>query len=558
MVQVAGTLQDTARLTGGQALVQSLVLEGVDTIFAIPGIQLDWAFDALYAERQRMRIVHTRHEQAAGYMADGYARATGRVGVYLVVPGPGVLNTGAALATAYACNSRVLCLTGQIQSDLIEGSRGVLHEIPDQLGVLRHLTKWAARGTSPQEIPGLVHEAFRQIRSGRTRPAALEIPPDVLATTREVTLGEPLPPIVEGGDPDRLAQAAVTLGQAERPLIVAGGGVLAAGAWEELRELAEQLGAPVLMTGNGLGSLPASHPLALTLLALPELLPTADAVLAVGSRITFYPNRSITPPPGVPLIRIDADGTQLYRGTPAAIGIVADAKLALGTLVEGVAEYPRERPDRRAELAALKAALADDLDTLEPQGSFGRALREELPDDTIFVSESTQVGYWATNNGLRIERPRGFLTSGYQGTLGYGFPTALGAQVGRPDRRVVSLNGDGGFMFNVQELATAVQHHIPLITVVFDDGAYGNVRRIQEHQFGGRTIASDLRNPPFAKLAEAFGMLGLRAEEPEELRAALRTALSHDGPVLIEVPVGPMPQLQQHLQARRARRKGAG
>ena len=544
-----------ARLTGGQALVQSLLREGVDTIFGIPGIQLDWAYDALYDESDKIRVVHTRHEQATAYMADGYARSTGKVGVYLVVPGPGVLNTTGALSTAFACNSRVLCLTGQIQSDALEVGRGLLHEIPDQIGLLRHLTKWAGSALAPSEVPHLVHEAFRQMRSGRPRPTAIEIPPDVLGAQREVQLGEPLPPAVETGEPALLQQAAEILKKAERPLIISGGGVLLAEAWHELRLLSDLLGAPVAMTANGVGAVPSSHPLGFSFVGLPELLADADAVVAVGTRLVGSRNRTVAPRPGVPLIRIDADGTQMYRSTPPTVGIVADAQPALAELIELVqADNPR-RPDRSSQLAALKQQLADDIGSLEPQAQFGRVLREEMPDDTIFVTESTQVGYWMSFGGLAIEQPRTFIGSGYQGTLGNGFPTAMGAQVGNPGKRVVSVNGDGGFMFNVQELATAVQHRIPLITIIFDDGAYGNVRRIQEHQFAGRTIASELKNPSFAALGEVFGVQGLRAVGPDELRSALRMALAHDGPSLIEVPVGKMPMIFAHMEARAAARR---
>jgi acetolactate synthase-1/2/3 large subunit len=543
-----------ARLTGGQALVQSLLREGVDTIFGIPGIQLDWAYDALYAEQDRIKVVHTRHEQATAYMADGYARTTGKVGVYLVVPGPGVLNTTAALSTAYSTNSKVLCLTGQIQSDSIDVGRGLLHEIPDQIGLLRHLTKWAASPRTPAEIPSAVHEAFRQMKSGRPRPTAIEVPLDVLAAEREVSLGEPLPTVQEAGDPAALKRAAETLGKAERPLIIAGGGVIAAEAWSELLALAEALHAPVIMTNNGLGAIPSSNVLAFGHLALPHLLPDADAVLAVGTKLLAQGGRSVAPPAGVPFVRIDADGGQFFRGGAPTIGIVADAKLALASLVDLAASNNRSRPDRTPELAALKAQITEDIGSIEPQGSFGRVLREEMPDDSIFVSESTQVGYWLQSSGLPVEHPRSFVTSGYQGTLGYGFPTALGAQVGNPDKRVISVNGDGGFMFNVQELATAVQHNIGLITVVFDDGAYGNVRRIQQNQFGGRTIASELKNPGFAALGEVFGLQGLRATGPDELRQALRDALAYNGPSLIEVPVGRMPIIAQHLAARAAAR----
>jgi acetolactate synthase-1/2/3 large subunit len=545
-----------AKMTGGQALVQSLKTEGVRTVFGLPGIQLDWAFDALHGEQTTIRVVHPRHEQCAGYMADGFSRTTGEIGTFLVVPGPGVLNASAALSTAFACNSRVLCLTGQINSDLIGIGRGVLHEVDDQLGILRHLTKWAARPMTPTEIPGVVHEAFRQLRSGRPRPVAIEVPPDVLQATGDVRLGEPLPPNVASGDPDLLERAARVLGKAERPLILSGGGVLAAGAWEELRQVAELLEAPVMMTGNGRGALDQRHYLAQSQFTLPDLLPSSDAVLAVGTRMMQFTNQPVTVPAGCTLIRIDADGSQLNRGTAAAIGIAADAKPALAELAERIGTHNRARESRQPELEALKRGIEEDLNSAEPQASFGRALRAELPEDAIYVSESTQVGYWATY-GLPIYQPRTYLTSGYQGTLGYGFPTALGAQVGNPDRRVVSINGDGGFQFGLQDLATAVQHNIPLITVVFDDSAFGNVRRIQEHQFEGRTIASDLRNPSFAKLAEVYGMQGIRADGAKGLASALREAVAHNGPTLIEVPVGPMPMFLRQIRERLTKRLAA-
>ncbi|HEY3081940.1 MAG TPA: thiamine pyrophosphate-dependent enzyme [Chloroflexota bacterium] len=544
-------------LTGGQALVESLKREGVGTIFGLPGIQLDWAFDALYAARDQIRVVHPRHEQAAGYMADGFARTTGQPGVFLVVPGPGVLNATAALATAYACSSPVLCITGQISSDLIGIGRGVLHEIDDQLGMLRHVTKWAARASTPGEVPIVVHEAFRQLRSGRPRPVEIEIPPDVLQMSGEVRLGQPLPPERLAGDPEKLERAATLLGRASSPLILSGGGVLAAGAWEELRALAEALEAPVVMSDNGRGALPQSHDLAQIQFTLPDLLPRADVVLAVGTKMVDFARQPIRLATGQQLVRIDADPTQLNRNTLADVPIAADAKLALGELADRVGRYSRARTPRRAELAALKRALADELNGAEPQASFGRTLRAQLPDDAIVVSEMTQLGYWC-NFGYPVEQPRSYLTSGYQGTLGAGFPIALGAQVANPDRRVVSINGDGGFMFNVQELATAVQHDIPLTVVVFDDGAFGNVRRIQEQSFAGHTIASELRNPSFARLAEVFGMRGIRAEGPSGLAAGLKQALDGSGPTLIEVPVGPMPMFLRRIRERLAEKLAAG
>ncbi|HUZ02026.1 MAG TPA: thiamine pyrophosphate-dependent enzyme [Thermomicrobiaceae bacterium] len=530
-------------MTGGQALVAALTRQGIETIFALPGVQLDWAFDALYDSQDTIRIVHTRHEQATSYMADGYARTTGRVGVCLVVPGPGLLNASAGLATAYSCNSPVLCIAGQIQSDLIERGRGMLHEIPHQLEMVRSVTKWAGRAMAPGEVPGLVAEAFRQLGTGRTRPVEIEIPPDVLQAQADVApadvVGAPQRP---NGDPDLLEAAAKALGEAKSPIIFVGGGVISAGASESLRELAELLQAPVVMTSNGKGALSSRHYLAQNTVGGRTLLPESDVVLVAGTRFVPGMNQNWGLRPDQTVIQLDIDPEEVGRNVPVAIGIVGDVKQGLGELAERVPRHNRKRDSRQEELAGLKERIDDLLFEVQPQASFAQVLREELPEDGILVNESTQVGYWS-NLGFPVYQPRTFLTSGFQGTLGYGFATALGAQVGNPDKHVVSVNGDGGFMYNVQELSTAVRHNIPLTTVVFNDNAYGNVRRIQKQSFNGRTIASDLLNPDFVKLAESFGMEGIRAGGPEELRTALQRAMKNGHPALIEVPVGEMPNM---------------
>lgn len=529
------------QLTGGQALVQSLKREGIDTIFGLPGIQLDWAFDALYEERDNIAVYHTRHEQATSYMADGYARATGKVGTCLVVPGPGLLNAMAGLSTAYACCSPVLCLTGQIQSDMIGVGRGLLHEIPHQLEMMQAVTKWAARAMTPAEIPGLVREAFTQLRSGRPRPVELEIPPDVLASKGDVELLDAFQPQRSAGDPDKIRQAAEALAKAERPLIFVGSGIFVSEAWNELRELAEALEAPVSMSGNGRGALSDRHHLALNSLGGRFLYKDADVILAVGTRF-LQPGADLGIPAGATFIHIDVDPEELGRHTQPTLGIVGDAKAALAALraeMDGVNGVGK-RPSRAKEMNALRDHVNDLLFEVQPQASYSKAIREELPEDGIFVGEMTQMGYFS-RNGFPVYEPRTFIAPGYQGTLGCGFAIALGAQVGMPDRKVVSVNGDGGFMFNVQELSTMKRHNIPLTTIVFSDGAFGNVKRIQQQQFGGRTIASDLLNPDFAELAKVFGIPGMRAETPDALQGALREALATDGPVLIEVPIGPVP-----------------
>ena len=526
-----------AQLTGGQAMVQSLKKHGVDTMFVLPGVQLDNIFDALYDEQDSIALYHTRHEQATSYMADGYARTTGKPGVCLVVPGPGLLNAMAGLSTAYATNSPVLSISGQIQSDLIGFGRGVLHEIPNQLEMMASVTKWAARANNPEDAPALVREAFQRMLSGRPRPVHLEMAPDIMGKLAEVSLLDPADVPVESGDPDKLEAAAKALGQSRKPVIFVGGGVM--DATEELLALAEMIQAPVVMSSNGRGAVSSRHYLAQNMLAGRELWADADVILAVGTRLS-QPLAQWGTDPDWTLIQMDADEEEIGRNHEPTIGILANAKAGLAELVERTGKHNSKRESREEELTAMAGRLDDLLHEIQPQAAFADAVRAELPDDGILVAESTQVGYWSSN-GFPVYEPRSYLTSGYQGTLGYGFATALGAQVGNPDKRVISINGDGGFMYNVQELSTAVLHKIPLTTIVFNDNAFGNVKRIQQENYRGRTIASDLLNPDFVKLAESFGMLGLRTETPDGLQDAIKEAFKHDGPALIEVPVGPMP-----------------
>jgi acetolactate synthase-1/2/3 large subunit len=539
--QLTETESPAQELTGGQALVASLIANGVDTMFALPGVQLDGAFDALYAERDAIRVIHPRHEQAAAYMADGYARTSGNVGVCMVVPGPGLLNATAALSTAYACNSPVLCVTGQIQSDLIEFGRGLLHEIPNQLGMIRSVTKQAERATTPPEIPGLVQRAFNAVRRGRQRPVEIEIPPDTLFATADVELLPPAGlPERSAGDPEALEQAAGLLASARRPLIWSGGGVLRSGAWDELRRLATSLQAPVVMTANGKGALSDRDPLAQNIVGGIDLLREADVIFAVGTRFVDPATAKWGVGPHQTLIQMDIDPEEIARNSPVHVGIECDAKAGLAALADLVERDGRERPSRAAELEELKRGVAARARAVGPQAEYALAIREALPDDGIFVSEMTQVGYWA-NFAFPVYEPRTYVTPGYQGTLGYGYPTALGAKVAYPDRPVVSINGDGGFGFCLNELATMALHNIAAIAIVFTDDAFGNVRRIQQEQFGGRTIASDLLNPDFLKLAEAFGVAGRHADTPQKLRTAVEESVRADEPTMIAVPIGQVP-----------------
>jgi acetolactate synthase-1/2/3 large subunit len=514
----------------------------------VPGVQLDYAVDGLAKHADRVTYWNTRHEQATAYMADGYARTTGDVGVCMVVPGPGLLNALAGVATAYACSSRVLCIAGQIPSSAIGRGFGMLHEIPDQSRILGALTKWSGLATSPGEVPGLVHEAVRQLRSGRPQPVGLEIPPDVLQAMADVALLAPVDhdePLVP--DPDLVRRAAELLAQAERPVLYVGGGLVAGGASEPLRNVAERLEAPVVMSANGRGALDDRHPLALTSLAGRQVLSEADVVLAIGTRF-LNGQAQLVLAPGTRLVLLNVEARDLGDPRQPDLAIHGDAGSGLEGMLEHLHGLP-PRASRRAELDALRTWADSVLAQIEPQYSWVRALRAAVPEDGILVNEFTQVGYVA-QTAYPVYQPRSYVSPGYQGTLGYGFPTALGARVGNPDRAVLSITGDGGFGWGLAELSTARKYGIGLVTVVFNDGAYGNVRRSQMEQFEGRVLGTDLLNPDFVQLAESFGVRGARATTPGELEGLLRETLGGNDaePVLIDVPVAAMPNPFQFLR----------
>ncbi|HZT87660.1 MAG TPA: thiamine pyrophosphate-dependent enzyme [Stellaceae bacterium] len=540
-----------ARMTGGGALVEMLTRHGVDTLFALPGVQNDALFVALYDAGEAIRVIHTRHEQAAAYMAFGYARASGRPGAFAVVPGPGLLNTTAALSTAYATNAPVLCISGQIPSDLIGRGFGLLHEIPDQLAILKGLTKFAARINHPTEAGQLVNEAFRQLADGRPRPVALEMPLDVMALETEVALPPagvaPEPP---APDPVLVERAAALLAAAKRPLIYVGSGAMNAG--EEVLALAERLQAPVSTYTGGKGVVSDRHYLAQNLLAGNELWRGADVVLAVGTRLNI-PQTRWGLDADLKVVRVDLDPIEITRVAKPEIGIVADAKDAVAAILQALPAGADGRPARRDELEALKArTMAGLRDKLGPQCEYLDAIRTELPDDGVYVEDLTQVGY-VGRLAFPVYQPRTYIHSGYQGTLGFSYATALGAKVARPDVPVVSISGDGGFMYNVQELSTAALHGIDVVAVVFADGAYGNVRRMQKNDYGNRLIGVELRNPNFPKMAESYGIAGVRTTTPDGLRRELAAALKRRGPSLIEVAVGEMPDPWRILFGARVR-----
>ena len=524
--------------TGGDVLADALIAQGIDTVFGIPGVQLDAAADALYHRADRVDFVCARNEQATTYMADGYARSTGKVGVAMVVPGPGVLNALSGIATGYSANSQTLLIAGQIDSHAIGKGLGALHEIPDQTGILQRLTKWTGTARSADEVPGLVAEAFRQLKSGRPRPVALEVPPDVLAAAAGAAGVEGLvAPAPTAPDQRDIARAAEMLRASKRPLIVVGGGVIAASASAALRDLAELLEAPVLMTENGRGALDARHRLSFDSLALRRLREDADLVLAVGTRFVSTFGTQVDTA-GAPVILMNAEPADLEGPRAAALAVLSDARLGLEALAAEIGSISRE--DRSAELAGVRGWLEEQLADVAPQREYLGVIRDALPDDGVFVSEFTQVGY-AASMCYPAYQPRTYIGPGYQGTLGYGFATALGVKAADPSRAVVSVNGDGGFSWTLQELSTMKRYGLGLTTIVFHDGFYGNVRRIQKNRYGARFFASDLTNPDYPALAGAFGIASATAHDPASLAGVLAEAVTANEPILIDVPVGEFP-----------------
>ena len=505
-------------MTSADALVETLLNNGIDTVYGLPGLHNDPLFDAFYgvshartgtgARRNRLRVIHTRHEQTAAYMALGAALATNRPQAFAVVPGPGFLNASAALLSAHAMNAPVVGMIGQIPQRDIDRGFGHLHEIRDQIGLASHLAKFTARIRAPHEAAAVATAAIAATLSGVPRPSVIECAMDVWGQRGVVTLGEPAvftrPPV----DDDQVSAAAKLLGAAKRPLIVVGGG--AQGASAEITQLAELLEAPVAAFRRGQGVVSARHRLAVNFPIAHRLWKTADVVLAIGTRL-HWQQANWGLDPDLKVVRIDIDPETPDRFQAAAVALVGDARDYAAALVAALPRHNGKRASRDADLALHRAWLGDRLARLEPQMGFLAAMRRALPDDGIFVDEVTQLGF-AARLAFPVYAPRTFLSAGHQDSLGWGLGTALGAKCALPDKAVLAIAGDGGFMYQLGDLATAVQHNIAVVVVLFDNGMYGNVKRIQQEQYGGRTIASDLVNPDFVKLAESFGLRASRVD----------------------------------------------
>jgi acetolactate synthase-1/2/3 large subunit len=544
----------TRTASTADAIVQSLISHGVDTVFGIPGVQTYPLFDAM--ARSGLRVIGARHEQTVAYMAFGYAQATGRVGVYSVVPGPGFLNSSAALISAYGASAPVVCITGEIPSAFIGRGLGHLHELPDQLATMRSLTKWAATVEHPSQASELTARAFYHARSGRPRPTAIAVPWDVLAAPMPSGPGpantvpantepgntEPastgpvgtVPPVAvrpPALDRGAIAAAASLLAAASNPMIMVGSGARHAAG--EVGELARRLQAPVVSFRGGRGIVDDDDPYGFTSAAGFRRWADTDVLLGIGSRLELAWFRWPGRPAGLRTVLIDIDPVQAVRLEPE-VAIVADAREAAAALTAELGGRPGTIPDRSAEFRATKEEAASEFRDVGADLDYLAAIRAALPADGFFVEEICQAGF-ASYFGFPVHAPRQFVTCGHQGTLGFGYPTSLGVKAAFPDRAVVSIAGDGGFMFGIQELAAAMQYNLGVVAVVFNNSAFGNVLLDQQRLYEGRDVGARLHNPDFAAVAEAFGAAGYTVRSPEALEATLTKALADGRPAVIEV-----------------------
>ena len=523
------------RPTGGDLVVEALRRERVRHVFGIPGYHNLAIYDALLRQRDVVHVL-ARHEAGAAFMADGYARASGEPGVVLVTTGPGATNALTPLVESYAGSVPIVLIASDIASDLVGRDLGALHEVPNQIECFRPVTRWAEALTEARAIPGAIAGAFDLLRTGRPGPIALSIPCDFLTARLEA----PQPAGGHGARPPchvaDVEEAAGLLARATRPLVVAGGGVIAAGAEHELQAVVRRLGAPVIATVAGRGAISERDALFHGVLpdrrACAEPLRTADVILAVGTK---FGHRSleklgVSLGSGQALVHLDLDPAVIGRVFKPRVAIVGDARDGLGRLLSALGPGAPAAGWDRARLAGLRADAGP---RYTPAiAALVEALRGALPEDAIVVNDQTGLTYWMEWR-FPVLRPRTFLYPTGSATLGYAVPAAIGAKIARPDRAVVAVAGDGGFMYSVNELATAVKYRLPIVFLVVNDGRFGAIHWLQERLFG-RAGEADLVNPDFPALARAFGGRGERVEAAG-LGDGLHRALAADGPTVLEL-----------------------
>jgi 5-guanidino-2-oxopentanoate decarboxylase len=521
-------------VTGGELVVRSLAAHGVELVFGIPGTHNI----ALYAQLERHGIRHVlpRHEQGAGYAADGYARASGRPGVVVTTTGPALLNVAAAAGQAQSDSVPLLLISPGMPRAHPTASAGYLHEMPSQQRALSGVVERSVRVMSHAELAHELAVAFAAFRAQRPRARHVEVPLDLLAEPGEadVALAPELPARVPV--PGAIAQAAELLGAAARPGVVAGGG--AAGAAAALGALAERLGAPVITTANGKGTIPDGHPLALgarlNFPAARAWLEGCDVVLAVGTELG---ESDLWGPPlalSGKLVRVDIDPLQAHSNNAAAVAVIGDAEPAVEALLEALGAGAES--SGAAVAAAVRASLdAEYRAQAAPWIAWLAAIDGALDDDAIVVGDSAMCCYYGALGGLPSRRPRSFLYPAGFGTLGYAVPAAIGASLAAPGRRVLALSGDGGLMFTLPELASAAALGLPLPVVVFVNEGYGEIRN-EMADAGFAPIGVEITPPDLPAAARALGCAGAHAAAPDALPAEIAAAFERPRPTLITVP----------------------
>ena len=532
------------QLAGGEIVCEALINEGVDLVFGHPGGAILPLYDHLTRYPQ-IKHVLSRHEQGAAHAADGYARATGRVGVAMATSGPGAINLVVGLATAYMDSTPIVAITGQVTRAAI--GKDAFQE-SDVTGISLPVTKHNYLVLSASDIAATIKEAFHIARTGRPGPVLVDIPRDVLQELAEYD-GYPetidLPgyrPATEG-DPGQIAEAARKIDAARRPVLLSGRGVVVSQAEPELRALAEKAQLPVVPTLLGLGGFPGTHSLNLSLMGMHGsafaniAVDQSDLIVNVGSRFDdrivgrvsdFAPNAEV--------IHITIDPSSIHQNVYAHTPIVGDAKGVLKALTALV--KPTERPEWLSRLERLREEhplAIPDVDGLLPQYVI-KKLWEETGGEAVIVTGVGQHQMWAAQLYL-TDQPRGFITSGGLGTMGYEVPAAFGVQMGRPDALVWSIAGDGGFQMTMQELATIRDEKAPVKYAIMNNSYLGMVRQWQELFYGNRYSQVEVRGPDWVKLAESYDMLGLRVDKKEDVAAAIREANGHKGPVIVDFVV---------------------
>ena len=528
------------RMTGGRAVAAALKAEGIEHVFGIVGTHNSPLFDGVLDEPS-IHVVTVRHEQGASLMATGYAHASGKIAACFVVPGPGLTNALTGIGMAYSESTALLVFGGQNMLAQLEHEGGHFHELANSVEVAGSVCGYSTRVSTPSDIPKVIRKAMRTMCCQRPRPAYIEIPLDVQSGEADVALLPPEPYSRSGGDPASIARAAKALKSAKRPFIFAGGGVVNAEASQRLARVAELLGAPVVTSVFGRGAISDRHPLALgdgwgRLNLYDELLTQADLALVVGSRIDVVSDWNLGARFPQRIVQVDIDPLVVGQRRPVEVGVIGDAALVLDALAAELGGG-EERPCWFDAAGFRRRKQAQMVERAGPVLKLVEDLRAAMPDDTIFVDDLTLVGYWMPLL-LQTYRPRTLIHPGTYGTLGYSLPAAIGAKLACPKQPVVSISGDGGFLFTMQELATARAQNLDLVVLVFNDNALGAIRKYQDRMFGGRHIGSELTNPDFVKLGEAFGAKSVRVE-PKELGAAVRHAHEASGVWLIEIPFAP-------------------